>query len=296
MTNVETKCRKNNECRSPSSFDSDLAGKAIPGDTRRTSACGPCSSGGRAGSGDGSRRSTPSAANCPIRSFSIFSGSFSRGQPEPAADPGDVRIDHHADGNAIGRAQDHVGRLPPDAGQLHQLLDLPRHLAVVLLQQDAAAVLDALGLVAEKAGALDVAFQLGQPGPGVVGRRADTCGTGSLVTWLTRTSVHWAERIVATSNSRGDWKSSEQVASGYCLASRRAILAACRLASAGVAMSRPRGEGLILAPVGQLLSSTAARAAIAAGGRIAFPPWSRHWPFPRTPAYNCSWQVRVFPG
>ena len=56
--------------------------------------------------------------------------------------------------------------------------------------------------------------------------------------------------MVATSNSSGDWKWSAQVASGYCLARRRAIWAACRLTLAVVAMSRPRKQGLILAPWG----------------------------------------------
>ena len=39
-------------------------------------------------------------------------------------------------------------------------------------------------------------------------------GRGPGVTMLTRSSVHWAERIVATSSSHGVVKSSEQRASG----------------------------------------------------------------------------------
>ena len=103
--------------------------------------------------------------------------------------------------------------LRPTPGSSTSCLDVRGHLAVIPLQQGAAAVLDALRLVAEEAGALDVALQFGQLGPGVVGRRG-ILAEKVFVTRLTRSSVHWAERIVATSNSSGVWKSSEQVASG----------------------------------------------------------------------------------
>jgi hypothetical protein len=48
------------------------------------------------------------------------------------------------------------------------------------------------------------------------GNRAKSAG----VTWLTRSSVHWAERIVETRSSSGEACSSEHPASGYAAESR----------------------------------------------------------------------------
>ena len=77
-----------------------------------------------------------------------------------------MRVDHHARGDAEGRAEHDVGRLAAHAGQFDQLFDALRHLAVVLSDQQAAAGLDVLGLVAKKSGALDVLFQFGDAGRG----------------------------------------------------------------------------------------------------------------------------------
>src|SRR2546421_10625153 len=57
----------------------------------------------------------------------------------------------------------------------------------------------------------------------------------SLVTILTRSWVHWAERIVAMSNSNGVSCTRAQVAAGYSLASRAATWRACFLLFAIVA-------------------------------------------------------------
>ena len=54
---------------------------------------------------------------------------------------------------------------------------------------------------------------------------------------LTRSSVHWAERMVATSSSQGVVKSSEQRASGYATRSRRRI-ARTRLSGGDVSLTR----------------------------------------------------------
>ena len=54
------------------------------------------------------------------------------------------------------------------------------------------------------------------------------------MTLLTRTSVHCAERIVATSNSSGVRKSSEQAASGYARHRPRTTLSAYRFPPARV--------------------------------------------------------------
>ena len=55
-------------------------------------------------------------------------------QAQPLAEPGDVRIDDHAAGNAERRAQHHVGRLAPDARQLHQRVQVLGHLAADALR------------------------------------------------------------------------------------------------------------------------------------------------------------------
>ena len=56
------------------------------------------------------------------------------GQAEAPAEPADVRVDRDA-GDGEGVAEDHVGRLAADAGQLHQLLHRRGHLAAVLLDE-----------------------------------------------------------------------------------------------------------------------------------------------------------------
>ena len=56
---------------------------------------------------------------------------------------------------------------------------------------------------------------------------------------FTRSSVHWAERIVATSSSSGVRKSNEHLASGYSRRRWRTTRSACRLASAMAAMTEP---------------------------------------------------------
>ena len=70
--------------------------------------------------------------NWAIRSRSIFTASVCRGQAQPPAEPGDVRVDHHAGRNAKGRAQHHVGRLAAHARQLDQRVEVLRHLAAVI--------------------------------------------------------------------------------------------------------------------------------------------------------------------
>ena len=152
-------------------------------------------------------RSIRSCGSSAIRSRSIFTASVVPGQAQPAAEPADVRIDDHARGNAKGGAQHHVGRLAADARQAHQLrrgLAAPRRRAA---RRVAGSSLDALGLVAEEAGALNRLFQLRAAGPRRRRRRVGYLRNRSLVTMFTRTSVHWAERIVATSSSSGLLKS-----------------------------------------------------------------------------------------
>ena len=88
-------------------------------------------------------------------------------QAQPLGEPRHVRIDHHAGGDAEGRAQHDVGRLAAHARQVHEFLQRRGHLAAVLVDQLLAAGLDALGLVAKEAGALDGLFQLRQRRGGI---------------------------------------------------------------------------------------------------------------------------------
>ena len=91
-------------------------------------------------------------------------------EPQAAAQPRHVGIDHDSRGKTEGGAEDDVGRLAPHAGKVDQLLELIRHPAFVLLDQYAAGGLDVFGLVAEEAGALHGLFQFGQRGGGEMGR------------------------------------------------------------------------------------------------------------------------------
>ena len=95
-------------------------------------------------------------------------------QPQPLRQPRDVGIDHHARGNSERGAQHDIGRFASHAGQLYEFVDRLRHLAVELIDQLAATFLNAFGLVAKEAGALNRLFQL-RPFGGGVGRGG--CGT-----------------------------------------------------------------------------------------------------------------------
>ena len=89
-----------------------------------------------------------------------------------------MRIDHHARGDVKNRAQDYVGRLAADARKFDQPREILRHVAVIVFDQEAAAVLDVLRLVAEKARALDRFFQITDRRFRIVGRRAVFAGRG----------------------------------------------------------------------------------------------------------------------
>src|SRR6266508_4375513 len=73
------------------------------------------------------------------------------GQPQPAGEPPDVGVDHHALVAGEEGAEHHVGGLAADPWQLDQLVHGPGHLAVVVLEQVPGGALDRLGLVAEEA-------------------------------------------------------------------------------------------------------------------------------------------------
>ena len=106
-----------------------------------------------------------------------------------------------------GRAEHDVGRLAADAGQLHQLVHGRAALRRRAPPRASRSSLDVLGFVAKEAGALDQLLQLADRHGGE-GRRRRILANRSLVTMFTRSSVHWAERIVAISSSNGEsWTS-----------------------------------------------------------------------------------------
>src|SRR5262245_19009322 len=88
-----------------------------------------------------------------------FHGVLVLRQPHAPRQPADMRIDGDA-GHAIRVAEDHVRRLAADARQWHQSLHGCRDLAAVFFDNQPAARLDVLGLVAKEAGRLDGFLQL----------------------------------------------------------------------------------------------------------------------------------------
>ena len=82
------------------------------------------------------------------------------GQFQAVGDAEDVRIHHHAAGDAEGRSQYHVGGLSCYAGQGEQLLHGARNLAAEVLDDLRRGADDALRLVAEEAGGTNLLLQL----------------------------------------------------------------------------------------------------------------------------------------
>jgi hypothetical protein len=93
-----------------------------------------------------------------------------RGEPQPPAQSDNVSVDHDPRRNREGGPQDDIGRLSSDAWELDQLFEGVWHLPTVVAHQRFTAGLDVLGLVAEEARALNVVFEFGRKGLGIVGR------------------------------------------------------------------------------------------------------------------------------
>ena len=91
-----------------------------------------------------------------------------RRQTKPPGQSPHVRIDDDALVDAERVAEHDVGRLAPHPGQGDERIHRRRHLAAVRLDEHAAAVLDALSLVAKQADPLDVLLQFLQRHCGVV--------------------------------------------------------------------------------------------------------------------------------
>ncbi len=90
------------------------------------------------------------------------------GEAEAPGHALDVGVDHEPRRDAVGGAEHDVRGLARDAGQRDQLLEIARHLAAEPLDQALAHPDQALGLVAEEAGRVDLLGQRLRVGAGVV--------------------------------------------------------------------------------------------------------------------------------
>lgn len=86
-------------------------------------------------------------------------------QPESSAETADVGIDDHA-GDTERIAEDDVGGLAPDAGELREGFEAGGYLAMMFFHQSLGASDDVLGLVVVEAGGFDEGFEIGEVGLG----------------------------------------------------------------------------------------------------------------------------------
>ena len=92
----------------------------------------------------------------PLQQFLFhFQWRLARGQAGAVADAEDVRVHRHG-GLAKGHVEHHVGGLAAHTGQCFQGFAGARHLAAVLLYQDAASLQQVAGLGAVQADGFDV--------------------------------------------------------------------------------------------------------------------------------------------
>ena len=131
-----------------------------------------------------------------------FDGIVLAGETQPAGETADMGVDHDALGKVEGIAEDYVGGFPAHAGKLVEMFHGLRDLSAVILDQAGGTTADGFGLGAEEAGRADEAFELGgRDFSKMLGRGAALERAGVIL--LTRSSVHWAERIVAMRSWRG---------------------------------------------------------------------------------------------
>jgi len=131
-----------------------------------------------------------------------FLGRVAFGEAEAVGDAEDMGVDHDAFSFAEADTEDDVGGFAGGAGDGDELGEGLGDLTVEIGDDFAGSALDGFCLVVVEAGGADEGFELGE-GLDIaagVGKRLKSAG----VTMLTRTSVHWAERMVATSSSQGE--------------------------------------------------------------------------------------------
>src|SRR5258708_657049 len=154
-----------------------------------------------------------------------------RGPAEPPRQPGKMGV--HGEGGLAERvAEHHAGRLAPDTGQRHELVQRAGNLATEPVAQGPPETGEGAGLGPEVSRRLDQLLEFCLVRARVVGGRAYRPNS-TWVTWLTPWSVVWADRIVATRSSSGDVKFSSIWASGYIRASSRLIRRARRTSAVG---------------------------------------------------------------
>jgi hypothetical protein len=151
----------------------------------------------------------------PARACSSFISTSAASCPAPGrcgCDAEDVRVHRHRR-LAEGDVQHHVGGLAAHAGQGLQRLARARHLAAVLLDQDAAGLQQVLRLAAVQADGADVALQPFRPAP--AWPAASATGNSRRVALLTLTSVACADSSTAASSSNTLVYSSSSAAAGW---------------------------------------------------------------------------------
>ena len=81
------------------------------------------------------------------------------GEPEAPGEPSDVGVHDHALVESEGIAENYVGRLASDTGQLRKLFETAWDFTAVPLQQDLGTGANIAGLVSEKSGAVNESFE-----------------------------------------------------------------------------------------------------------------------------------------
>ena len=150
----------------------------------------------------GGARSSPGAARRAHSCCSTTSGSSRRGEPDAVRHAQHVAVDGQA-GHAERVAEDDVRGLAADARQRHERLHARRHLAPVLRDEALRHAEERPGLLAEEAGRCTSLLELVLRRPRRGRARRDSARTAPASPGSRRASVDCAERIVATSSSKG---------------------------------------------------------------------------------------------
>ena len=125
------------------------------------------------------------------------------GQLQTVGHAEDVGID--SNGRRIEQDTDQdIGRLAADAGQFHQLIESLRHLAMIFFTKDGTVGQDILGLAAIEAAGPYLFFQSRRPQVSIFSGVLYS-GNMPAVTILTRSSVHWADKMTAIINQKENY-------------------------------------------------------------------------------------------
>jgi len=97
---------------------------------------------------------------------------FFFGETQTSAYPFDVSVHNHTGGNSVGGTEHYICRFTSDAGKLRQEVNIAGYLPLVFFGEYLAALADHFGFIAEKAGGLDILFELLLGNPGIIACRA----------------------------------------------------------------------------------------------------------------------------